>query len=96
MGGVATIVDPGLFLAGKTIAATILDLLTVPEELARAKREFAERTGGGVGGEKWVAPLLSKDFAPPIDLRWPEYVTTPRGEEWWLPTPNPAARRQIG
>jgi aminobenzoyl-glutamate utilization protein B len=20
-------------------------------------------------------------------LRWPEYVTTPRGEEWWIPTP---------
>jgi aminobenzoyl-glutamate utilization protein B len=96
MGGIAAIVDPGMFLAGKTIAATILDLLTVPEELARAKREFDERTGGGVGGTRWVAPLLPQDFAPPIDLRWPEYVTTARGEEWWLPTPNPQARQRIG
>ncbi|MGH7050202.1 MAG: hypothetical protein ACREDE_09835 [Thermoplasmata archaeon] len=22
------------------------------------------------------------------DLRWPEYVQTRRGEEWWLPTPH--------
>ena len=72
-------------LAGKTIAGTILDLLTAPEELERAKAEFNERTGGGVGGTKWVAPLLPKDFQPPIDLRWPEYVTTARGEEWWIP-----------
>ena len=28
------------------------------------------------------------DFAPPVDLRWPEYVTTPRGEEWCMPTPH--------
>jgi aminobenzoyl-glutamate utilization protein B len=96
MGGVAAIVDPGMFLAGQTIAATILDLLTNPAELSRAKREFEERTGGGVGGERWVAPLLPNDFSPPIDLRWPEYVTTPRGEEWWLPTPNPDARQRIG
>ncbi len=96
MGGRPEIVDPGMFLAGKTIAGTVLDLLTVPEELARAKAEFAERTGGGAGGDKWVAPLLPKDFLPPTDLRWPEYITTVRGEEWWLPTPNPAARERIG
>jgi aminobenzoyl-glutamate utilization protein B len=96
MGGRPEIIDPGLFLAGKTIAATILDLITDPEELARAKAEFDERTGGGVGGDKWVAPLLPKDFAPPVDLRWPEYVTTARGEEWWLPTPREGARQRIG
>ncbi len=28
---------------------------------------------------------LPKDFAPPVDYRWPEYVTTARGEEWWIP-----------
>ena len=44
------------------------------------------RTGGGIGGTKWVAPLLPKDFAPPV-LRWPEYIQTARGEEWWIPTP---------
>jgi aminobenzoyl-glutamate utilization protein B len=37
---------------------------------------------------KWVAPLLPEDFDPPVDLRWPEYITTVRGEEWFLPTPK--------
>ena len=58
------------------------------DDQLRAKTdEFRQRTGGGIGGDKWVAPLLPKDFAPPIDLRWPEYIQTVRGEEWWLPTP---------
>ncbi len=95
MGGIAGLIDPGMFLASKTIAATALDLLTMPDELAKAKAEFDERTGGGVGGSKWVAPLLPEDFFPPIDLRWPEYISTPRGEEWWLPTPNSDARQLI-
>jgi aminobenzoyl-glutamate utilization protein B len=95
MGGRPEIVDPGMFLAGKTIAGTTLDLLTEPEELAKIKAEFEERTGGGVGGSKWLAPLLSSEFHPPIDLRWPEYVTTARGEEWWIPTPVPGASERI-
>ena len=90
LGGLPAAVDPGMFVAGKTIAATLLDLLTQPDELARAKAEFVERTGGGVGGDKWVAPLLPRDFHPPVDLRWPEYIRTERGEEWWVPTPGPA------
>ena len=90
LGGIPSAIDPGMFVAGKAIGATLVDLLTSPEELARATAEFNERTGGGVGGSKWVAPLLPRDFVPPVDLRWPEYVTTPRGEEWWIPTPNPA------
>jgi aminobenzoyl-glutamate utilization protein B len=84
-----------MFLAGKTIAGTALDLLTVEGELAKAKVEFDERTGGGVGGDKWMAPLLPRDFQPPIDLRWPEYVTTERGEEWWIPTPVPGDSERI-
>ncbi|MGN6812720.1 MAG: M20/M25/M40 family metallo-hydrolase [Thermomicrobiales bacterium] len=87
LGGLAGAIDPGLFLAGQTSATTILDLLTQPDELARCRAEFEERTGGGVGGDRWVAPLLPADFVPPTDLRWPEYVTTARGEEWWVPTP---------
>jgi aminobenzoyl-glutamate utilization protein B len=66
---------------------SLLDLLTRPDLLAAAKAEFTERTGGGVGGTKWTAPLLPHDFAPPVDLRWPEYIRTERGEEWFLPTP---------
>ena len=91
MGGVRQCIDPGMFVAGKTIGATMVDLLTHPDELHKAQAEFHERTGGGIGGSKWVAPLLPRDFQPPIDLRWPEYVQTPRGEEWWIPTPHPDA-----
>ena len=53
----------------------------------QAQDEFGYRTGGGIGGAQWVAPLLPKDFKPPVDLRWPEYLQTSRGEEWWIPTP---------
>jgi aminobenzoyl-glutamate utilization protein B len=88
LGGIRETIDPSIMVAGKTMAATYIDLLTRPELLARARAEFNERTGGGIGGSRWVAPLLPRDFKPPVDLRWPEYVTTPRGEEWWIPTPK--------
>ena len=91
LGGLPAAIDPGLFVGAKTIATTFLDLIERPAELAAARAEFRDRTGGGVGGGKWVAPLLPRDFTPPVDLRWPEYVTTARGEEWWIPTPNPQA-----
>ena len=51
-----------------------------------ARAEFDERTAGGIGGDRWVAPLLPEDFCAPVDFRWPEYITTTRGEEWWIPT----------
>jgi len=75
--------------AAKTMGITIVDLLANPSGLAKAKEEFDERTGGGIGGSKWVPPILSKDFYPPIDLPWPEYVTTQRGYEWSLTKPGP-------
>ena len=46
--------------------------------------EFVARTGGGIGGANWLAPLC--DYEPPIHFRWPEYVTTPRGRDWWIPS----------
>jgi aminobenzoyl-glutamate utilization protein B len=91
LGGLPAAIDPGLFIGAKTIAATFLDLIEHPADLEAAKAEFHERTGGGVRGSKWVAPLLPRDFIPPVDLRWPEYINTVRGEEWWIPTPNPKA-----
>lgn len=94
IGGVRSCMDPMIVTAGKTIGATLVDLLTQPAELERAQKEFRERTGGGVGGSRWVPPLLPKDFIPPIDLRWPEYVQTVRGEEWWIPTPHPDLAKQ--
>jgi aminobenzoyl-glutamate utilization protein B len=95
LGGVAAAVDPGMFVGGKTIAGTILDLLTRPDELRKCNDEFDERTGGGVGGSKWVAPLLEREFAPPVDLRWPEYIRTVRGEEWWIPTTDLGAYTEL-
>ncbi|MEZ4506626.1 MAG: hypothetical protein R2848_12465 [Thermomicrobiales bacterium] len=64
MGGRPELIDPGMFLASKTIAATALDLLTKPEELAKCKAEFEERTGGGVGGRRGLRPCC-----PPTSSR---------------------------
>ena len=40
-------------------------------------------------GRDWVAPLC--DYPPPIHFRWPEYITTPRGQDWWIPSAMPGA-----
>lgn len=88
LGGLPAAIDPGMLVAAKTMALTMLDLAARPEALAEAQAEFHARTGGGVGGASWVGPLLPPDFDPPVDLRWPEYVTTPRGDEWCFPTPT--------
>jgi len=95
MNGYSPCVDPGIITAAKTLGATIMDLITFPELLSKAKEEFLERTGGGVGGSKWVAPLIPKDFYPPIDLPWPEYVTTQRGYEWSLTKPGPKKEYKV-
>ena len=88
LGGLPAAVDPGMWVAAKTMALTLVDLAERPDTLAAAQQEWRERTGGGVGGSRWVGPLLPADVDPPVDLRWPEYVTTPRGEEWTFPTPH--------
>jgi aminobenzoyl-glutamate utilization protein B len=85
MGGVPACIDPMWSKASAVIATTLIDLLTDPVGLEKAQAEFRERTGGGVGGTKWVAPLLPSDFKAPIGYRWPEYVDTPRGREWTVP-----------
>ncbi|MER9236422.1 amidohydrolase [Mesorhizobium sp. M0622] len=84
-GGVPAIVDPVLLTAAKVIGSTIVDLLTDKEKLARCKAEFEERTGGGIGGSRWIAPLLGENHAPPINHGWPEYISTARGFEWCVP-----------
>ncbi|WP_144461214.1 amidohydrolase [Siminovitchia fortis] len=83
LGGIRECIDPMIVSASKTVGMTIVDLLTQPELLEKAQDEFKERTGGGINGSKWEAPLC--DYEPPIHYRWPEYVTTERGEEWVIP-----------
>jgi len=95
MNGYRACIDPGMMVASKTLGATIVDLIINPDELSRCKAEFNERTGGGIGGSKWVAPLLPKDFYPPVDLPWPEYVTTVRGPEWSLTKPVAAKEYKV-
>lgn len=84
LGGLAPCIDPMTEVAAKTIAGTVLDLVEDPAILAAARAEFVERTGGGIGGTRWLPPLC--DYDPPIDLRWPEYVTTARGTDWVIPS----------
>jgi aminobenzoyl-glutamate utilization protein B len=85
LGGYPGAIDPTVLCAARTIGATLVDLLTDADALERAQAEFRDRTGGGVGGTSWLPPLLPPEFEPPIAYRWPEYVTTARGEEWWIP-----------
>ncbi|MEH0020391.1 MAG: hypothetical protein V6Z89_12095 [Desulfobacter sp.] len=91
LGGIPCCIDPTILSAGKTIGCTILDLLTRKALLQRARDEFNKRTGGGVGGDRWMAPLC--DYDAPVDLAWPEYVTTARGEHLWcVPAANEGLR----
>ncbi len=89
LGGISATIDPMVQTAGKILALSALRLLEDPETRAAAKAEFEQRTGGGVGGATWTAPLC--DYPPPIHFRWPEYVTTPRGRDWWIPSTMPDA-----
>lgn len=88
LGGIRATIDPMIECASKTIGCTIVDLITKEGILENAAAEFRERTGGGRGGTKWIAPLC--DYEPPIHFRWPEYVETKRGFEWWIPSAMPA------
>ena len=84
LGGIPATIDPMVLTAAKTAALTALRLLEDESARTAANAEFVQRTGGGIGGDTWIAPLA--DYPAPIDFRWPEYVTTKRGREWWIPT----------
>jgi aminobenzoyl-glutamate utilization protein B len=84
MNGLAEAIDPTWIYGAQIIAVTALRVLEDPEALAAATAEFAERRT--TADPRFLTPMLPADFAPPIDLPWPEYHTTPRGYEWVLPT----------
>ncbi len=80
LGGIPETIDPMVVCAAKTVALTALRLVEDASARATARSEFLERTGG----ERWTPPLC--DYDPPIHFRWPEYVATPRGRDWWIPS----------
>lgn len=89
LGGIPATIDPMVQTAAKILALSALRLLEDPAARDAAMAEFRERTGGGIGGSRWLPPQC--DYEPPIHFRWPEYVTTPRGHDWWIPSAMPGA-----
>lgn len=79
LGGMRETIAPTIITAGKTISGTFLDLLTTPDMLAEAKAEFKSRVAADP-----MPALLPADFAPPIELPWPDYrVDRASGQRWW-------------
>ncbi len=89
LGGIPATIDPMVQTAAKVLALSALRLLEDAGARDAAMDEFRSRTGGGIGGTTWCQPLC--DYDPPIHFRWPEYVTTPRGRDWWIPSTMPGA-----
>ncbi|MFZ1661679.1 MAG: amidohydrolase [Paracoccaceae bacterium] len=89
LGGIPATIDPMVQTAAKVLALSALRILEDETARTAAMEEFRTRTGGGIGGTDWCAPLC--DYEPPIHFRWPEYVTTPRGRDWWIPSAMPGA-----
>ncbi|HLF21282.1 MAG TPA: amidohydrolase, partial [Aestuariivirga sp.] len=79
LGGIPACIDPTVETAARTIAGTILDLMTDGVALKRAQDEFKNRKAQSADPGPWC------DYPPPIDFPWPDYVETRRGREWWIP-----------
>ena len=71
LGGFPATIDPTV-LAAAMAGGSVNRSTRLPAMARAAQAEFRERTGGGIGGKKWLAPLLPKDFQAPIHYRWPE------------------------
>ena len=89
LGGIRATIDPMVERAAEVLALSALRILEDGAAREAAWAEFRTRTGGGVGGSAWIPPQC--DYEPPIHFRWPEYVTTPRGHDWWIPAAMPGA-----
>jgi aminobenzoyl-glutamate utilization protein B len=79
LGGIPATIDPTVRTAARTIAGTILDLMSDKAGLARARREFEERKAASGDEKPWC------DYDPPLDFPWPDYVETKEGRRWWIP-----------
>ncbi|WP_247127982.1 hypothetical protein [Loktanella sp. F6476L] len=64
--------------AAKVLAMSAVRLLEDEDARDAAMAEFQSRTA-----KDPIPPLC--DYDPPIHFRWPEYVTTARGRDWWIP-----------
>ena len=84
LGGIRATIDPTVVASARILGRAALRVLTDEGLRHAAGAEFEKRTGGGVGGSNWTAPLA--DYPPPTGFSWPEYVETPRGRDWWIPS----------
>lgn len=82
LGGIPATIDPMIQTTAEIVSGTLLDLFRSPHILKRAQVEHAHRRADA--GD--LSALLPADFVAPTDFRWPEYITTARGREWWIPT----------
>jgi aminobenzoyl-glutamate utilization protein B len=67
--------------AAKVLSSSAVELLMDPTILGEAKTEFLRRKRAHD-----EPPLLPGGLKPPVELRWPEWVSRP-GDQWWIPPP---------
>ena len=84
LGGIPATIDPMVQTAAKILAMSALRILEDKTARDAAMSEFQQRTA-----DNPIPPLC--DYDPPIHFRWPEYVTTARGRDWWIPAGMPDA-----
>jgi len=83
LGGMKGPIDRTIYTAAKAVGGTMLDLFTEPGRLKECRDEWKKRIS-----TEYEPPQLDPEWDPPIDLPWPEYVTTERGYDWHIPTPR--------
>ena len=62
LGGMTSCIDPTNTTASKTVAGTVLDLLTHPDFPVKVRTEFEQQSDGN----NYIAPCLTPDFLAPF------------------------------